>query len=234
MIITVCLSFTCLAFTGDLCKTELNKCCENIVELWEFDGYDSEEEWLEAMNIAKAGYYGITDSLIEQYGDFITEEYEQNLRAAEYMIVNACSFGFMNEAIDVFNKQVEEIEAAKIAADEAAAQAEAEAAAQAEALAQAEAAQYEPEPQYVSSISEYEAKEWIAQRESGGSYSAQNGRYWGRYQLDSSWFEGYDIDFILYTEEGHQIQEEMIESYVAGRYGSWVAAYNFWQNNGWY
>ncbi|KXW53871.1 peptidoglycan-binding protein LysM, partial [Streptococcus pneumoniae] len=31
--------------------------------------------------------------------------------------------------------------------------------------------------------SEAEAKEWIAQKESGGSYTATNGRYIGRYQL---------------------------------------------------
>ncbi len=31
------------------------------------------------------------------------------------------------------------------------------------------------------------AKEWIAQKESSGSYTATNGRYIGRYQLDSSY-----------------------------------------------
>ncbi|MEQ2561404.1 LysM peptidoglycan-binding domain-containing protein, partial [Sutterella wadsworthensis] len=30
--------------------------------------------------------------------------------------------------------------------------------------------------------SEYEAKEWIANKESGGSYTASNGQYYGRYQ----------------------------------------------------
>ena len=88
--------------------------------------------------------------------------------------------------------------------------------------------------QYYESISEYDAKEWIAQRESGGSYEAHNGRYWGRYQLDSGWFNGYTEEFILYTEEGHQIQEQQIEAYVTGRYGSWVNAYYFWQSHGWY
>ena len=34
--------------------------------------------------------------------------------------------------------------------------------------------------------SEAEAKEWIAQKESGGSYTATNGRYIGRYQLTDS------------------------------------------------
>ena len=94
--------------------------------------------------------------------------------------------------------------------------------------------QQQQQQQYYESISEYDAKEWIAQRESGGSYEAHNGRYWGRYQLNSGWFDGYTEEFILYTEEGHQIQEQQIEAYVAGRYGSWANAYYFWQSHGWY
>ena len=31
------------------------------------------------------------------------------------------------------------------------------------------------------------AKEWIAQKESSGSYTAQNGQYYGRYQLSLSY-----------------------------------------------
>ena len=33
------------------------------------------------------------------------------------------------------------------------------------------------------------AKEWIAQKESSGSYTAQNGQYYGRYQLTHHYFE---------------------------------------------
>ena len=73
--------------------------------------------------------------------------------------------------------------------------------------------------------SEAEAKEWIAQKESGGSYTATNGRYIGRYQLTDSYFNG------DYSAEN---QERVADAYVAGRYGSWTAAKNFWLNNGWY
>lgn len=69
------------------------------------------------------------------------------------------------------------------------------------------------------------AKEWIAQKESGGSYSATNGRYIGRYQLDASYLNG------DYSEAN---QERVADSYVAGRYGSWEAAQSFWLANGWY
>ncbi len=71
------------------------------------------------------------------------------------------------------------------------------------------------------------AKEWIAQRESGGSYSAYNpaGGYYGRYQLNPS--------LISYGASPAQ-QEAAADNYVANRYGSWSNAKSFWQANGWY
>ena len=69
------------------------------------------------------------------------------------------------------------------------------------------------------------AKEWIAQKESSGSYTATNGRYIGRYQLDSSYLHG---DYSAAN------QERVAEQYVTSRYGSWEAAKAFWEANGWY
>lgn len=69
------------------------------------------------------------------------------------------------------------------------------------------------------------AKEWIAQRESGGSYSATNGQYIGRYQLSASYLNG------DYSAEN---QERVADQYVTFRYGSWEGAQSFWQANGWY
>ena len=69
------------------------------------------------------------------------------------------------------------------------------------------------------------AKEWIAARESGGSYTAQNGRYYGRYQLDASYLGG---DFSPAN------QDRVADQYVASRYGSWSAAKSYWLSNGWY
>ena len=80
-------------------------------------------------------------------------------------------------------------------------------------------------PASTVSGSEAEAKEWIAQKESGGSYTATNGQYIGRYQLTDSYLNG------DYSAEN---QERVADAYVAGRYGSWTAAKNFWLNNGWY
>ena len=69
------------------------------------------------------------------------------------------------------------------------------------------------------------AKKWIAQRESGGSYSATNGQYIGRYQLSASYLNG------DYSAEN---QERVADQYVTSRYGSWEGAQSFWQANGWY
>ena len=69
------------------------------------------------------------------------------------------------------------------------------------------------------------AKEWIAQKESSGSYTATNGRYIGRYQLDSSYLNG---DYSAAN------QERVAEQYVTSRYGTWEAAKAFWEANGRY
>lgn len=76
--------------------------------------------------------------------------------------------------------------------------------------------------------SEYDdmsAKDYIAQRESGGDYSAQNGQYYGKYQLQ--------ID-MLGGDLSPENQEETAERYVIERYGSWENAQEFWDNHGWY
>ena len=72
---------------------------------------------------------------------------------------------------------------------------------------------------------EAEAKEWIAWRESGGDYNATNGQYIGRYQLSADKLDG------DWSEEN---QEATADAYVADRYGSWQAAQEFWERNGWY
>lgn len=73
--------------------------------------------------------------------------------------------------------------------------------------------------------SEANAKAWIASRESGGSYSANNGQYIGKYQLSASYLGG---DYSAAN------QERAADNYVKSHYGSWSAAKSFWQTNGWY
>jgi len=69
------------------------------------------------------------------------------------------------------------------------------------------------------------AKNWIACRESSDSYTARNGKCYSRYQLLKSSLHG---DFSPVN------QEKRVNAYVAGRYGSWVKAKQFWQRHHWY
>ena len=71
------------------------------------------------------------------------------------------------------------------------------------------------------------AKEWIAQRESNGSYTAYNprGGYYGRYQLNPS---------LIHYGASPAEQEAAADNYVYQRYGSWEAAQQFWASHGWY
>ncbi|HFI0130893.1 TPA: LysM peptidoglycan-binding domain-containing protein [Streptococcus suis] len=80
---------------------------------------------------------------------------------------------------------------------------------------------------YTSNLSAEDAaaKEWIAMKESSGSYDARNGIYIGRYQLTNTYLNG------DYSPEN---QERVADAYVAERYGSWSAAKAFWLANGWY
>lgn len=69
------------------------------------------------------------------------------------------------------------------------------------------------------------AKDIIAQRESGGDYNAQNGRYQGKFQLDAAYLNG---------DYSPANQERVADNYVSQRYGSWDNALAFWNSNGWY
>ncbi|MDO5078014.1 LysM peptidoglycan-binding domain-containing protein [Streptococcus minor] len=80
---------------------------------------------------------------------------------------------------------------------------------------------------YTSELSPEEAaaKEEIARRESGGSYTAQNGQFYGRYQLMLTYLNG---------DLSPENQERVADAYVRNRYGSWVAALAHSNAKGWY
>lgn len=75
--------------------------------------------------------------------------------------------------------------------------------------------------------SEASAKEWIAQRESGGDYNAYNpaGSYYGKYQLNPT--------LVAYGASPAE-QEIASDKYVNETYGSWVQAKAHWEVKGWY
>lgn len=76
-----------------------------------------------------------------------------------------------------------------------------------------------------SSLSNNAAANAIAQAESGGSYTAQNGRYYGKYQLDVSYLHG---------DLSPANQDRVFQQYCNQRYGSIANALAFRQAHGWY
>ncbi len=112
----------------------------------------------------------------------------------------------------------------------AAAQAQAQQAAQAAAVQQAAQGQsytvtQQPTTSTAGNGDETAAREWIAGKESGGSYTVTNGQYIGKYQLSASYLNG------DYSAEN---QERVANNYVSSRYGSWTNAKQHWLQNGWY
>lgn len=75
------------------------------------------------------------------------------------------------------------------------------------------------------SSSEAAAKAAIAGRESGGSYAASNGQYYGKYQLSKSMLNG---------DLSEANQEKTADNYVNSRYGSWSNALKHSDQYGWY
>ena len=69
------------------------------------------------------------------------------------------------------------------------------------------------------------AESQIAQAESGGSWTAQNGQYYGKYQLDSSYLHG---------DYSPANQEKVFHQYCNQRYGSVQSALSFRESHGWY
>ncbi len=112
----------------------------------------------------------------------------------------------------------------------AAAQAQAQQAAQAATVQQAAQGQsytvtQQPTTSTAGNGDETAAREWIAGKESGGSYTVTNGQYIGKYQLSASYLNG------DYSAEN---QERVANNYVSSRYGSWTNAKQHWLQNGWY
>lgn len=128
------------------------------------------------------------------------------------------------------------VEAQQTAQAQAAAAAQAQAQAQAQQAAQAAAVQQaaqgqsytvtqQPTTSTAGNGDETAAREWIAGKESGGSYTVTNGQYIGKYQLSASYLNG------DYSAEN---QERVANNYVSSRYGSWTNAKQHWLQNGWY
>lgn len=87
--------------------------------------------------------------------------------------------------------------------------------------------QEQPQPvqQNTPQVNDNSATQQIVQAESGGSYTAQNGRFYGRYQLDINYLGG---------DLSPQHQDQVFQQYVNERYGGVEQALAFRQQHGWY
>lgn len=81
------------------------------------------------------------------------------------------------------------------------------------------------DPQAAWNRANSDARAWISFHESTNSYTATNGQYYGRYQLDRNYLNG---DYSAAN------QERVAEQYVSDRYGSWVNAKAHWVTHNWY
>ena len=73
---------------------------------------------------------------------------------------------------------------------------------------------------------------WIMQRESSGNIHATNGRYYGLFQLDKSYYP--KLCGKSYDQTNAADQIKAATAYMKQRYGSWDKAQAFWQANGWW
>lgn len=177
--------------------------------------------------IAATGIAANADTIVVQNGDTLSKlAHEHNTTVDEIVNVNKLSnrdLIFVGDKLEINDTDGKTTTAAQTATTTTNNQQTATAPAQQAAPVQQQATQ----PAVTSSVAggDAAAKEWIAQRESGGSYSAANGQYIGRYQLSASYLNG---------DYSPANQERVADQYVASRYGSWSNAQVFWQSHGWY
>ncbi|MCQ2557411.1 LysM peptidoglycan-binding domain-containing protein [Ligilactobacillus equi] len=177
--------------------------------------------------IAATGIAANADTIVVQNGDTLSKlAHEHNTTVDEIVNVNKLSnrdLIFVGDKLEINDTDGKTTTAAQTATTTTNNQQTATAPAQQAAPVQQQATQ----PAVTSSVAggDAAAKEWIAQRESGGSYSAANGQYIGRYQLSASYLNG---------DYSPANQERVADQYVASRYGSWSNAQAFWQSHGWY
>ena len=185
------------------------------------EGYDNLKDWCLAVKDKKVQYKTIADDVNNEYEGFLLDEQYTLLQDCGKNIQKCSNLTDMAE----YEAQIQETIAAVQKTKE-----------DYEAAVAASNAQYQAMNSYSSASTSYaptasswgdaaSAKAFIIGKESGGSYTATNGRYYGAYQLDSSYLNG------DYSAEN---QDRVAEDYVNNRYGGWEGAASFWQSHGWY
>lgn len=198
---------------------------------FEKEGYDSIQDWCQALKDTKEEYNVKADEVKSQYEDFLSEESYNLIQEYSEKINKCTNFTDMESYKQSIQLIIDECEQAKLLKEQEEAEALAAQAAQQAAsyTTTTNNVNYSGATTYAATSSSWSdaasAKAFIVGKESGGSYTATNGRYYGAYQLDSSYLNG------DYSAEN---QDRVAENYVNNRYGGWEGAAAFWQSHGWY
>lgn len=198
---------------------------------YEHEGCDTIQEWVTTLQSKRTANVTLCHILSAMYKSYMDENITNELNAFVDECGKALSLAEADEQhqkVDEWKTRLEQIKATKDAEAEAKRKAAEEA-----AQAQQQAQSYET-VSYSSAANNYSysdyswngsARDFIVSKESGGNYSATNGRYYGAYQLDISYLNG---------DLSQENQDRVAEEYVNNRYGGWEGAMSFWQSNGWY
>ena len=206
---------------------------KTMFQLDKSDEFSTFQEKAHAMMVKRTSAKAQIDALKNMYKNYIDDEDIAALDSLTDEISTTCDYDAleaMDERINSEKEVLQNKKQQKIKEEEERKAAEEAVRQKAEALAALKQKQANSNTNYSSMTTETyqsagDAKSFIIQKESGGNYNAQNGRYYGAYQLDSSYLNG------DYSQEN---QDRVAENYVSNRYGSWEAAKSFWEQHGWY
>lgn len=232
LVLGLALAFPCAANAESLSdmvsSPQMPEQKKYVIQTTEFGEFSSFQEMVAAIAVKRSANLTHIEVLKTLYKDYIDEEDTVKLDSIQEESAHAATY---DELVEI----AQEIDEEKIYLEEkkqkAIAEAEAKRKAAEEAVArEAQAQNYSSNSSSYSSSGQYssdtgDARSFIIQKESGGNYTAENGRYYGAYQLDRSYLNG------DYSAEN---QDRTAENYVANRYGSWEAAKAFWEQHGWY
>lgn len=192
------------------------------------EGYSNVRDWWEALQISRAEYANNARMIATDYSDYFDED---ELAAIEELAVSLES----SDSFTTLNTITPKIDEWQVMATERQEEAQVQ--------TQVAVAHVDNSPSttgydntssvHANNIAQAStwsgdassAKAWIINHESGGSYTATNGRYYGAYQLDVSYLGG---------DLSPENQDRVAEQYVNNRYGGWDGAMSFWQSHGWY
>lgn len=194
------------------------------------EGYLNLKEWFEALQISRAEYANNARMIAVDYADYFDEEELAAIEELAVFLEGSDSFGKLN----TLTPKIDEWQAMATERQEEAQAAQAQAVVfyvdNSPSTGYNTSSSYSIHANNIAQASTWSgdassAKAWIINHESGGSYTATNGRYYGAYQLDVSYLGG---------DLSPENQDRVAEEYVNNRYGGWDGAMSFWQSHGWY